>query len=209
MKNIHFILLFISSLAFAQQTRPEKVVSPLERVYVEAGAFLPLDGIKDKLNTSVNFGFWFRAFHRERENFEIGFNMTVPNSAGNFGYVKRDSIFNNRLRGVGGTIGIRYSARMDFFPTHTQEVEWFSTIGYSFMTYRSQFTALEGAHETVNKKDFSEVLSAASVGLGIRYWYKNVGVQAGYQWTPYHFFYDYLPSDFGSHSMIVSIVYKQ
>ncbi len=207
MIKIICVSLLLASLIGSAQVRP--FLSPTERVYVEAGGYIPLDGLKDKIQPSVNFGFWYRAVHFERESLEIGFNLTVPESVGNFEYIHRDSIFNNRIRGLGGTIGIRYSARMDFFESPTTGIEWYSTLGYGFLTYRSQFVGYADSSIPVEKERYSKVFSTTSIGLGVRGFYKNVGIQAGYQWTPYSWFYKELPRDFGSGALLVGIVYKQ
>lgn len=204
MKNIVIIaLLFTGSMAFAQG---------YERFIVEAGARVPLDKMEDKIDVSPEFGFWFRSRMDDRDMLDIGGSFYIPTNRREFDYTTPDSIFSVKAKGVSGMAGFRVSKV--YTVGFNLSVEWLSTFGYAFFVYDDKEARYLHKIHPEDFKDsdnhsFTKAFSTFHIGQGVRLNYANVGLQANYNYTPYGLFTDYVPSNFGSHSLTVGIIYRQ
>jgi len=179
----------------------------------EAGVRVPLGNLADKIGTSPEFGLWYRCRMDESVDMvDIGVSISIPGNTREFDYTTPDSLYRTKAKGVCGMIGIRptkvYTVGFDL------SLEWVSTFGYAFMMYddkeaRYKHRAFPIEFEDSDNTSFIKSFSTFHIGQGVRLNYANVGVQVHYSYTPYGLLTDYVPKNFGSHSLSFGVVYRQ
>lgn len=205
-KSIFTILFLLPTFIFAQSAL--RKTSVYERVYVEAGICQPIGGLQQVVNTSFNFGFWFKTNIPERKNesIDLGFNLSVPDSNQPFRYEDEENVFRNRANVLFGMVGVRYNKNYPVSANGKCSLDVFPSLGYSF--FGSRTVAMDGFDEIPDDKRESPTLSAVHVGQGVRVNFGNVGLQAQYQFTPYDWFSRRVDA-IGSHSVTFGVVYRQ
>lgn len=205
MKKIIIITLLFGTLISSAQG--------YERFIGEAGMRVPLGNLADKIGPSPEFGLWFRSRMDESDDvLDIGISISIPGTAHEFDYTTPDSLYRTKAKGVCGMIGIRptkvYTVGFDL------SLEWVSTFGYAFMMYddkeaRYKHRAFPEEFEDSDNTSFIKAFSTFHIGQGVRLNYANVGVQVHYSYTPYGLLTDYVPQNFGSHSLSFGVIYRQ
>ena len=202
------IALFLTTLLFCPsnaQTPADSLTTDFERFYVEAGFVMPIGNLADRFELSPSFGFWYRSKMFPIDYIDIGFNFFILKNPSDAKFKYRDSIVNYKSKYFAINIGARFAkviplSRM----TNRTSVEWNSGIGLALNVYEApndlQFD--EGEHT-------NEILTTFYLSQGIKLNYKNLGIQAHYQWSPYGLFNEKLEKNFGSQSLMFGIVYRQ
>jgi len=204
MRKFYLILIcVISQSMFAQKDSTS--VDDYERIYVEAGFVKPIGKLSNQFEMSPSFGFWFRSRMNREDYIDFGFNLFVPKNPIDYNFKYRDSIVKYKSSHFGINIGTRFAKviplsqnRKDF------NIEWNSGIGLALNFYDAPEVLIfeEGEHT-------KEVLTTFYLSQGIKFNYKNVGLQCHYQWSPYGLFNDKLEKGYGSQSLMFGIVYRQ
>ena len=204
MRKFYLILIcVISQSMFAQKDSTS--VDDYERIYVEAGFVKPIGKLSNQFEMSPSFGFWFRSRMNREDYIDFGFNLFVPKNPINCNFKYRDSIVKYKSSHFGINIGTRFAKviplsqnRKDF------NIEWNSGIGLALNFYDAPEVLIfeDGEHT-------KEVLTTFYLSQGIKFNYKNVGLQCHYQWSPYGLFNDKLEKGYGSQSLMFGIVYRQ
>lgn len=203
-KVLTIIISFVSTVIFSQAVP----TASYERFYIEAGLQVPLGNLKSRINAAPNFGFWYKSRVRESEFVDFGFNTSFQNSTNNFIFEKNDSIFRSTPRGLSGMVGMRYCKSVKLSSKKNSFVDVFPSLGLAFMFLKSDLTGLKNGRN-FNEHQKTMSLQTIHVGQGVRFNIDNVGVQAQYQFTPFAYFNKSLDKNFGSHSLIFGIVYRQ
>lgn len=205
MKKILIIIALISGInCFAQGQ---------ERFIGEAGMRVPLGNLAGKIGPSPEFGLWYRwRMDDSQDMLDFGAQINIPGSTREFDYNTPDSLYRTKAKGISGMIGFRptkvYTVGFDM------SLEWVSTFGYAFMMYddkeaRYKHRAFPEEFEDSDNTSFIKAFSTFHIGQGVRLNYANVGVQVHYSYTPYGLLTDYVPKNFGSHSLSFGIIYRQ
>jgi len=204
MRKFYLILIcVISQSMFAQKDSTS--VDDYERIYVEAGFVKPIGKLSNQFEMSPSFGFWFRSRMNREDYIDFGFNLFVPKNPIDYNFKYRDSIVKYKSSHFGINIGTRFAKviplsqnRKDF------NIEWNSGIGLALNFYDAlEVLIFEDGEHT------KEVLTTFYLSQGIKFNYKNVGLQCHYQWSPYGLFNDKLEKGYGSQSLMFGIVYRQ
>lgn len=180
--------------------------SGYERVYVEAGMWQPLDNLSETVNPSVNFGFWFRTKTNEKEMIEFGFNFTVPDSNLPYEFKADGTVYRNRATGLFGMVGVRYGRSYPLSADGKRSVEIFPSLGAAFFGQRT--ISVENSPGIEGEERSPRSLGTVHVGQGVRLNFRNIGIQAQYQFTPYAL-NPHIPKNFGAQSLTFGIVYRQ
>ncbi len=207
MKKIFIIIAILLSL-------PDCSAQGYERFVGEAGMRMPLGSLAEKIGPSPELGLWFRSRMDEDCNdmIDIGGSIHIPSKRREFDYTTPDTLFRVKAKSVSGMAGFRavkvYTVGFDL------SLEWMSTFGYAFMLYddeeaRYKHKTFPEEFKDSDNNSLTKAFSTFHVGQGIRLNYANVGLQVQYNYTPYGLFTDYVPQNFGSHSLSFAIVYRQ
>lgn len=206
MKKILIIAMLLRAAAASAQG--------YERFVGEAGIRMALGKLADKIGPSPEIGLWFRSRMDKDSNdmIDIGGSIYILSNRREFNYTTPDTLFRVKAKSVSGMAGFRaakvYTVGFDL------SLEWMSTFGYAFMLYddkeaRYKHLAFPEEFEDSDNNSFTKAFSTFHIGQGIRLNYANVGLQVQYNYTPYGLFTDYVPQNFGSHSLSFAIVYRQ
>ncbi|CAM3455178.1 hypothetical protein FLLO111716_11620 [Flavobacterium longum] len=209
--HVYFFSLLLSATVVAQpdsNAQHMKQFAPVENVYVEFGGLSPMGTLREYQKASANFGFWAVAKRFANEQLEAGFNLTLAKPGKAFTSQKFDSIFSNRAKAVSGMIGLRYARRYPMGKGGSWTAEVFPSLGYGFFGYESQLKSTQSDGQIPDGERKFKALSTIHVGQGFRINYKNVGLQAQYQFTPYDWF-SRNDETIGAHSLTFGIVYRQ
>lgn len=209
--HFYFFALMISAVVVAQSKNDGhglKQTAATENVYIEFGGFSPIGQLREYQKPSVNFGFWAVAKRFGNEQLEVGFNLTLAKPGKAFTSQKFDSIFSNRAKAVSGMIGFRYARRYPIGKGGSWTAEVFPSLGYGFFGYESQLKSAQSDGQIPDGERKFKAQSTVHVGQGFRINYKNVGLQAQYQFTPYDWF-SRNDETIGAHSLTFGIVYRQ
>ncbi|MEO5775617.1 MAG: hypothetical protein ABIQ27_01850 [Flavobacterium sp.] len=200
MKNIYFlIVVLVSGFSFAQNT------NDYERVYVEAGFVQPIGKLANQFDMSPSFGFWFRNRLVKTDFIDFGFNFFIPKNPAIVNVNYQDSIIQYKSKHFGINIGSRFAKVIPMsLKNNNCNVEWNSGIGIAINVYK----APEEIHFEGDEHS-EEVFSTFYISQGIKFNYKNIGLQCHYQFSPYGLFNQRIDNDYGSQSLMFGIVYRQ
>lgn len=205
MKTLISLLACILFYASNAQPTVDKLTTDYERVYVEAGFVMPIGNLADKFELSPSFGFWFRTKMFREDYIDIGFNFFILKNPSDAKFKYQDSIVNYESKYFGINIGSRFAKVIPLSHTSTStSVEWNSGIGLAINVYNApdNLEFKDGEHT-------NEILTTFYLSQGIKFNYKNLGIQGHYQWSPYGLFNEKLEKNFGSQSLMFGIVYRQ
>lgn len=209
--HFYFFALLVSTVVVAQPEndgRGLKHTASIEHVYIEFGGCSPIGQLREYQKPNVNLGFWVLVQHFRDERLEVGFNLTLAKPGNAFISRKLDSVFSNRAKAASGMIGFRYVRKYPIGQNGHWSSEVFPSLGYAFFGYDSQLKATRSDGDIVAGERKFKALSTIHVGQGVRVNYKNVGIQAQYQFTPYDWF-SRNDDTIGAHSLTFGIVYRQ
>jgi hypothetical protein len=212
-KLLILIVLFSSNMQFAQLTPSTE--SEYERVYVEVGVVKPLGNLQSKFDTSMQYGFWFRSKIIERHYIDIGVTMMIPHKATSIPFQHNDSLFTLRSNRFSGNLGVRF-AKVFLFSNALSKtnIEWNSGFGLATLFYDANHKRYDAKKEGIyntkeDKNTYSMPVASILISQGIKFNYKNVGIQCHYLWTPYNALNEKIESNFGSQSVYFGILYRQ
>lgn len=185
-----------------------KDTTSYEHFFGEAGVRIPLGAMADKYGVSPEFGFWYRT-KLDNDMLDIGFSLFTPQGRKPFAYGMdgRDYILD--LKAVSGMVGVRVNKVYNVLPKSYKTVEWISSLGYAFLNYGAPYKENVRESEDMYKERHTKAFSTFHLGQGVRYCYKNTGIQLQYNYTPYGMFSNYVPDNFGSHSLSFGVLYRQ
>lgn len=205
MKRLLFLLFFIIAAAAFAQKEPQDSFDEYEKIYVEAGFVMPIGKLSEKFDLSPSFGFWVRNKLNQEDFIDFGFNFFIPKNPVEVNFNYRDSIVKYKSNHFAINIGTRFAKNIPLSQTSKKfNAEWNSGIGLALNFYNAPKELEFGGGEHTK-----EVLTTFYLSQGIKFNYKNTGLQCHYQWSPYGLFNDQVEKNFGSQSLMFGIVYRQ
>ena len=212
MKNIAFFILIILG---SHQINAQDSLK-IERYKMEAGIYIPLDNLADKIGVSSQIGFWYRRPIKYNDILEIGFNMVVPNVRNNFNYKSNDSIYSVKSKGINLFVGCRINKHYYFLTNASdQYLEWISSIGLHFFSFEDKENPGDNSGYYTNEKGEkiyridtnTKSLMCVGIEQGFGFNFKQFGLKTLYRFTPYNWFTHKIEKGFGMSALSISVTY--
>jgi hypothetical protein len=208
MKNILLTLILLSSLInYAQNNDNIEPIEEYERVYVEFGQIIPFGDFAKQMDKSLHYGFWIRTKIKHNNFMDFGLNFYIPKDAQPIQVFKKGEFHTYESTDFTFSIGGRLSKV--FKISENVNVEWVSGFGIKFLTYKTPNTLILTEEEQADEKNKEDnVLLMPNLSQGIRWNYKNVGLQVHYHLGDASGNLDY-KGNIGNTFLTFGIVYRQ
>lgn len=213
-------LLVLASFLFFVNSNSQEIsidTTRFEHFKFEAGYLIPLGNLKSKIDTSQQFGFWYRTRIEHNDLLDFGFTIIIPKVNDSFVYTGKDSVFNVKPKGVTVQTAIRVNKLYSLKLLNKKVVfEWSSTFGGSFFSFEdkenpentSGYYADENGSYSYHIDTNTKALTCLYAAQGVSFTGKNIGFSINYNLTPYNWFTKRIDNHFGKSSLSMAIHYK-
>jgi len=165
---------------------------------IDAGAFVPINNLKNNLGVNPHLGFYFGIPLTEKYRIDLGLSAFIPVNSKEIAYLLPDTALTGKLS-MSGAMGI-WACRTDLLKNCWVIENRFGT-GLGFFQ-----TNIKKDKPVYEKKEwYSAETVFLSLGTGIRK--GNVGLSLNYFFVPKNALKDYFKGDFGNQYLTISAYY--
>jgi len=165
---------------------------------IDAGAFIPLDNLKNTLGISPHLGFYFGFPLTEKYRIDLGASIFIPINSHQLEYLLPDTTLSGKAS-LSGTMGI-WASRTDLLKNC-----WVidNRVGTGLGFFQTNIEKNKPKHE--NDEWYSAETIFLSLGTGVR---KGcLGLSLNYFFVPYNALKKNFKADFGSQYLTISAYY--
>lgn len=178
---------------------------------IEAGVWIPLGNLSNKIAISPNFGVWWGGSLRNHKNFRIdmGSSIFFPQRPKEFEYLLPDSVFTAKIKSVSGVLGFQLTKTKQL--SNNFMVNYFdlvSGIGIGF--YQTG-----DSKPKTNPKDEDDYYNVDTIhlscGVTLRktvFKGRSIGIALRYNFTPPRLFQSNVREGFGNSSITTSLQFR-
>lgn len=214
-KYISAILLLFCYPILAQEYPIDSLKT--EKIRLEAGLFVPLGSLSNKMGISKEFGIYYRLKMPHNDIADLGFKFYFPEDNKDFTYYDRDSTYTTRSKSFGliALTKINKHFQINIFEKE-YIVEYSSGIGFNFFLFDNKVmdesgwetnTDDDGNNSYKLNTDLKALMSpyfSQSIGVSR----KQLGLSLQYNFMPFNWFSKRIEGGFGNSGASIVFIYK-
>jgi hypothetical protein len=179
----------------------------IDRFRIEAGLFVPVGNLSNKMDVSKEIGVYYRIKAAHKDIVDVGFKGYFPEGSKEFTYYGRDSIYATRSKSFGFIALTKINKHYNFSLFKKEIiVEWTSGIGFNFLFFEDKESPENTSGTRINEDGNSETiidtnskaLMSPFLSQSFGFTRKRIGFSVQYDFMPYNWFTKRIESSFGN-----------